>query len=242
MRATGAANLGLDQAHRPDRLQLGRRARDPRRVRLHVEPDRAAAAAVERLRVEGRARPDGRCRGFQSSALGAAASRRARARAPRSCDGLRASPRRAVRQPGSAASSTGVSARLELLALVDERLRLVELAPELVGARVRGRLRLTSQRPVAPLPRRRARRRSRRRGSSRARCYSSAASCLAVAPSAPKRRPQARPTQTVGRSDSGHDDRLRDPAHARPGAAGGAPERDRRARAREHRELGRYLG
>ena len=41
VRATGAAEPGR-AAHRPDRLQLGRRARDPGRDRLHDERDGGA--------------------------------------------------------------------------------------------------------------------------------------------------------------------------------------------------------
>src|SRR3954469_12947753 len=110
-------------------------------------------------------------------------------------------------------------ARLELLALLDELLGVVELSPQLVRPRRVAWVRraFPATRPPAgprpasagvaafgrPLPRLRASRRSRRRGSSRARRYPSPAFCLAPAPAPPKRRPQARPIQTVGRSDSG---------------------------------------
>ena len=75
----------------PDRLQLGRRPRDPGRDGLHDEPDRAAPAAVERLPVEGRPRPHRRRRGVHSAALDPRRICSATCR-PRSCTDRRRSP------------------------------------------------------------------------------------------------------------------------------------------------------
>ena len=67
--ATGAADNGLAGRQRPDRVQLGERAGDPRRDRVHDQPGRAAAPAVELVPVEGRARLHRRRRSFHETLI-----------------------------------------------------------------------------------------------------------------------------------------------------------------------------
>jgi hypothetical protein len=76
VRATGAKNVGDPVPLGPDRLQLGRRACDPRRDRFHDEPGGGTALALAPLPAQGRARARGRRTGVppvELAAIGAGA-------------------------------------------------------------------------------------------------------------------------------------------------------------------------
>ena len=130
--ATGARDLGLVRRARPDRLQLGDVPCDPRRDRVHDEPDRAAPPAVERLPVAGRPRPHRRRRGLHSAEL-----------EPRRICSATCAPALVHRPPAVAdlrRDGLGLVdrrlGRLELLAVLGDDARLGELRLQRLGVRL----------------------------------------------------------------------------------------------------------
>ena len=113
----------------------------------------------------------------------------------------------AMREAGVRRLVDGGLPRLERLPLVDDGPGLVELRPELLGPRVRSQ----GGNGLVALARQPAIEGEAAGGSRDPGCQAlheadatlAAASCLAIAPSVPERRQQARPIQTVGRRSSG---------------------------------------